>query len=230
MVILPGRRAGFLGNDGYTKLLLHFDGADEAVETTDSSSSGKTITFGGTAQLDTATKKFGTASLLCAAGGSAFISLADSADWDFGTGGFTIDTWYYLAALPGNDEINYLYHRTPADPTHNYTRIDYRELDAKYYLRFLQVESDVTTISLDCEATLSTSAWNHIALVRSGNVFTLYVNGASVGNATDASSIADWMAGISIGESTVAAQFDEYRISNVARWTGAFNPYQTPYR
>ena len=45
-------------------LLLPFDGSDTATSTSDESDNSHTITFGGTAQLDTAQKKFGTASLL----------------------------------------------------------------------------------------------------------------------------------------------------------------------
>lgn len=231
MVILPGRRKGYLGNDAYTKLLLHFDGADAATSTVDSSSGGKAVTFGGSAALKTAQAKFGPTSLLCGAGGSDFVSLADSADWDFGTGSLCIDFQYYLAALPGSGQINYLYHRTPAAPATDYTRFTYRESAGHYFFKFMQVESGSFTIEVEGEHTLATGAWNHVALVRNGNDFSIYVNGAQIANATDSTGIADWTAGISIGESTVAAYFDEYRISvGTPRWTGAFNPYETPYR
>ena len=52
------------GGGGSYALLCHFDGADGATSSTDSSSHGHTLTFGGAAQLDTAQSVFGGASLL----------------------------------------------------------------------------------------------------------------------------------------------------------------------
>ena len=51
-------------NFNKVSLLLPFDGSDTATSTSDESDNSHTITFAGTAQLDTAQKKFGTASLL----------------------------------------------------------------------------------------------------------------------------------------------------------------------
>ena len=71
--------AGFNAN---LKLLLHFDGSDGATTTTDSSNNERTITLAGDAQLDTAQKKFGTASLLLDGNGD-LASAADDGDFDF---------------------------------------------------------------------------------------------------------------------------------------------------
>lgn len=57
-----------------TSLLIHFDGADAA--TTHTAATGQTITFAGTAQLDTAQKKFGSASLLLD-GNSDYVTVPD---------------------------------------------------------------------------------------------------------------------------------------------------------
>lgn len=83
--------AGFGGNDPHfasVVFLSHFDGADAATAATDEK--GHAITFNGNAQLDTAQFKFGTASLLLDGTGDS-IQCADSADWHFGTGSFTIE-------------------------------------------------------------------------------------------------------------------------------------------
>lgn len=73
-----------------TKLLIHFDGADAA--TTYTAESGQTVTFAGTAQLDTAQKKFGTASLLLD-GNSDYVTLPDSSNWDILFGSFNFECW-----------------------------------------------------------------------------------------------------------------------------------------
>lgn len=68
--------------------LSHFDGADAATAATDEK--GHAITFNGNAQLDTAQSKFPPSSLLLDGTGDS-IQCADSADWHFGTGSFTIE-------------------------------------------------------------------------------------------------------------------------------------------
>ena len=85
-------------DDSYTKALLHFNGSDTSTTFTDES--GKTWTGAVTAQLDTAQKKFGTASLLLD-GDSDYISTPDHADFDVGSGDFTIDFWVRFNAVPG---------------------------------------------------------------------------------------------------------------------------------
>ncbi len=50
--------------DAYTKLLIHFDGTDADIND-QTAATGQTVSLEGNAQLDTAQKKFGTASLYC---------------------------------------------------------------------------------------------------------------------------------------------------------------------
>lgn len=78
------------GLDANTKLLLHLNGANGATSTKDASLSNHAITFHGTAQLDTAVKKFGLSSLLLD-GDSDYLSLLDSDDWDIV--GSNSDSW-----------------------------------------------------------------------------------------------------------------------------------------
>jgi hypothetical protein len=68
-------------------LLAHLDGA-----TSETAEIGGIFTFAGTAQLDTAQYKFGVSSLLLD-GNSGYITLPDSADWNLGSGDFTLDLW-----------------------------------------------------------------------------------------------------------------------------------------
>lgn len=76
--------------------LLHFDGTNGSTTFTDVI--GKTWSAVGSAQLSTATKKYGTAALnLSAASGDA-ISTPGHADFNFGTGDFTIEGWFCPAA------------------------------------------------------------------------------------------------------------------------------------
>lgn len=81
------------GNDQYTKLLLHCDGADASTTFTDASQAAHgNATPNGNAQVDTAQSKFGGASALFDGTGD-FLSYADHADWHFGSGDFMADFW-----------------------------------------------------------------------------------------------------------------------------------------
>ena len=114
------------GVDSYTKVMLHADGSDQGTSFTDSSSGAKTVT--NTESYDSYTKlmlhmengvtdsavgktvtnnnvtfsnsayKMGGYSGLFN-GSSAYLSLADSDDWNFGSGDFTIDTWVRFAGF-----------------------------------------------------------------------------------------------------------------------------------
>jgi len=72
--------------------LLHGDGTDGSTTFTDEK--GHTFTAGGNAQLDTAIKAFGTASILFD-NVNDYITSADSTDWEFGSGDFTVEMWFY---------------------------------------------------------------------------------------------------------------------------------------
>ena len=79
-----------------TKLLLHCNGTDASTDFVDNSSSEHTVTAHDNAQLDTATKKWGTASGLLDGTGD-YLSIPDSTDWDVMGGTIfdegTIDFW-----------------------------------------------------------------------------------------------------------------------------------------
>jgi hypothetical protein len=86
------------------KLLLGFEGANASTGspgmTDESSAAHGTATVTGTAQIDTSQFKFGASSLHL--NGGAYITFPDSADWDFGTGPFTIEGRFRFAAAPSN--------------------------------------------------------------------------------------------------------------------------------
>ncbi len=110
--------AGAQGVDSYTKLMLHADGSDQGTSFTDSettpktvtntesydsytklmlhvdnnvtdSAAGKTVTNNNVTFTNSVYKMGGYAGVFN--GSNAYLSLADSDDWNFGTGNFTVD-------------------------------------------------------------------------------------------------------------------------------------------
>jgi len=84
--------------DPYTKLLVHFDGADGATAYT--AETGQTATFVNQAELDTAQKKFGATSVLFDGTGDA-VTFPDSDDWALGNA-FTIDCQVMVSTFPSD--------------------------------------------------------------------------------------------------------------------------------
>ena len=226
------------GPDLSTGLLLHMDGTDGSQVFVDSSPQARSITARGNAQIDTAQSEFGGASGLFDGNGD-YLSLADSADWAFGSGDFTIDFWVRFAALPAAGTYMNLY--SQAVGGNNHFSIGVNNNAGTYRLYFVGVTGGSTYFSLgntarDTSPNLTTGAWYHIALVRSGSSFYWFQNGSQLGATyTDSHSIPDYAAPVIIGcYSGVANYFngwlDEFRVSKgIARWTSNFTPPATPY-
>ena len=88
--VVYGQSGIDIGDNTATKLLLNFDGTDGATTTTDASPSAHTVSFEGNAQLDTAAKQFGTASLLLDGTNDA-VNIAADNDFDFSDDNYTLE-------------------------------------------------------------------------------------------------------------------------------------------
>jgi len=165
--------------DSYTKLLLHMDTFDE-------SGNGHPVYFEGTAQIDTAQKKFGVSSLLLD-GDSDYLTISDSSDWDiFDTGvTATVDTWIKFDALTDNEAILGQY----ADDNNRWYIYAYGsggkfvfDVYGKFGAGGDAYLNAVTAISTDTD-------WHHLAFVRiSGTTMGLYLDGNQIGYLSDSSS------------------------------------------
>jgi len=210
------------GNDSYTKLLLHCDGVDESTSFPDDSSSAHSPVAQADAQVDTAQQKFGTGSALLDGTGD-YIKVPDSADWDFGTGDFTIDCWVRFAdtatgTICARISTNYFYWS--------------REGSSSWRFRDYGGSID---FSRSFSNTIDT--WYHVAIVREGSNFKMYLNGVQQGATyTSSASMLDRTASLDIGHMTENAGYalnghiDEFRVSKgIARWTSNFTPPTSPY-
>ena len=214
--------------DGYTKLLLHMDGADAATTFPNSATTTHTVTANGNAQVDTAQSKFSGASGLFDGTGD-YLSLADSDDWDFGSGYFTVETWVNFSAISGRNGIIGQY----VDATHYwYLRANFTDSEGLGFEDY----NGAATVSF---AQMSNSGWSpgvwyHIALVKNGSSFNIYRNGISIASVTDSDSLTDYAANVNIGlhgtTNYLTGSLDELRISKgIARWTSNFTPPPRPY-
>ena len=150
--------------DSYTKLMLHMEGSGNNFV---DSAASKAVTANGNAQMDTVQYKLGGRSAVFDGSGD-YLSLADSNDWNFGTGDFTIDFWVRFNTLPAEGVYYPLFgNYGGADSGYNSY---YEQLSGVYSFQFTDGNTDVYW-----NYALSINTWYHIAIVRNGGNLDLYV-------------------------------------------------------
>lgn len=222
------------GLDAYTKLMLHLDGANGSSTFSDSSDSAHTIVSSGGVLISTGQSKFGGASVYFD-GSNDSLTIDQHADFDFGTGDFTVDFWIcpdssqsasYPAILsnnPGGWQSGAINMQFSGGGYTNKIRLSVYDYSYSGHL-FVS------------DATVNPAEWTHIALIRESGVIKLYLNGA-LDNATSAfsGSMNFGLGKTCIGGGTwdggyYKGYIDEYRVSKgIARWTENFTPPTTAY-
>lgn len=210
--------------DNYTKSLLHLDGANTSTDIVDES--GKTWTAVATAQLDTAQKKFGTASLLLD-GNSDWIYSDDHQDWYFWDGDFTID---FQVRAPAWGAGNFCLTSQFTD-TSNAWRVAYFGTGGIYFQQYVTGGSQDITLSQGDNTGWTVDTWHHLAIVRYGNEWDIYLDGTSVANTTSSVTMQNFTGRLYAGVQGAGTPYafpgwlDEFRVSKgIARWTTNFIP------
>ena len=103
-------------------------------------------------------------------GSGDYLEALDNGDLDLGTGNFTIEAWLYLDSAP-----------------HDYQMIVSSDGGNQYVtLRANSVAVRITSEhNLSYGTTPTPNEWFHLAVVRSGSTVTVYIDGVSIGTATD---------------------------------------------
>mgnify|MGYP001578078452 CR=1 FL=1 len=213
--------------DSYTKLILHCDGTDAATTFTDEI--GKIVTAVGNAQIDTAQKKFGTASGLFDGTGD-YLTVPDSDDWNFGTGDFTVDFQIRINTVARDNAF-----------------FDLGNYIANAGLGCYRSSAGNLVVFMNGGAGKYTNAWvpvagtwYHVEISRSGTDLKVFIDGTQLGaTVTNSTDIQAGATGIAIGYSVDASNpmgtgldgwIDEFRVSKgVARHTANFTAPTAAY-
>lgn len=215
-------------SDTTANLLLHADGSDGSATFTDSSAANRTVNANGNVQVDTAQSKFGGGSALFD-GASGYLSIADNADFEFGSGNFTIDMWVRSTSVSNSYA---LMRKGPASGYGSFLiyQSSSRSSPSSRWLFYATTADGAWNVcdSVDMGGVVL-DTWTHLAVVRSGNTFTTYKDGVAQGTCTSAASLWDNSNTLTVGESGgvsfFAGYIDELRVSKgVARWTSNFTP------
>lgn len=211
-------------DDGYTKTLLHLNGTDAGTTITDES--GKVWSCYGNAQLDTAQKKFGTASALFDNALTSYIETAFHPDFDLGNSDFTIDFWIRFSTAVNHRGILEIGAVGPGNA--NGISLWYYHTDTTLRVVLGSTTSNFTWVPV-------VSTWYHVAVCRTKgtNNLAAFINGALVSNQVNAGAptIATH---VIVGTDPNANNpfygwIDELRISNTVRWTNTFIPPTAEY-
>lgn len=215
------QRIGWL-LDPYTKLLIPGNGANGSTAITDLT--GKALTVIGNTNISTSQSIIGGSSIYFD-GSGGYLSLADSDDWDFGSGDFTVDFWSFIPNASSPDwpcimEIGI---------TNNSIEIVQHVSGLLYGLAI-----KISGTWYKSLVALSSNTWQHLCFVRNGNNLKIFISGTQVGSTFNVTGVSVSSSGIiTIGKNDSINSFDDYfngylshiRISKgIARWTSNFTP------
>ena len=199
-----------------TKLLLNFTNAAIFDQT------GKTnVQTVSTAQLDTAVKKFGTASAEFS-GNTTDKLVAIFSGITIGTGDFTIEFWVYFDAISDGNVYTLLDGRTSGDTS------NLMWAQEAYGTWSIQDGAGSNLNEGWDSSTFSTGTWYHIAQTRESSVSRFFVNGTKTsGNLTDTTNYDSQTYHIggryAVGGNSTNGYIDELRITKgKARYTSNF--------
>jgi len=164
--------AFIVADSHYTTLLMATDGsAGDNNDITDSSSSNHTITVNGDAHASTFSPYRHGGYSTYFDGSGADLTIADHTSFDFGTGDFTVETWFYLASDDGTYNICAHY------SSENNGGIWLGRWANGFVFRQAGV-ADVITAS----SPPSANEWHHVAVSRSSGSTRMFIDGTQVGS------------------------------------------------
>jgi len=217
------------GVDSNTQLLLPLNN-----NVTDSSQNALTVTNNNVTFSNTNPEFAGTYYGLFN-GTNADLSVPNESYFNFGFGNFTIDLWFYLTALPSTwDNLVSKYDTLDQN---GYELDVYNAGSGTYQIVFTATNSSLTVVSQFYTATISTNTWYHVAVVRNGSSFTIYLNGVALGTATSSGPLGTNTLPLYIGAVYYNGSLHYYhnggiselRVSNIAQWNSNFTPPALPY-
>tara|TARA_B100000965_G_scaffold66159_1_gene51858 strand:+ start:4363 stop:6408 length:2046 start_codon:yes stop_codon:yes gene_type:complete len=202
-----------LTKTSYTRLLLN--GTNAAIKDVSGSNNIRTLD---NAQLDTAIKKFGTASMRFD-NTNDYLTLPQTEFKPFGMGDFTIECFVYFDTVTSSGIFqlsNGYLNSTTRGPAAGCSSTTGKWGIYRGTTWDEPVSSQVP----------STNTWYHMALVRNSGTVKLYIDGAVMVSATDTTNYTDTYFVIGGWYSTgylMHGRIDEFRITHKARYTSTFD-------
>ena len=221
-----------IADSHYTTLLMATDGsAGDNNDITDSSSNAYTITASGDAHAGTFSPYRSGGYSTYFDGTGDYLTASHASSFNFGSGDFTAEVWFNVPNVSGTDPFI----TTAAGQGTNGADFQGIWLGLNGGQYYFVASTNGTSWDISIQAgTPSTNTWTHLSVVRSGNTFTLYAQGASIGTTTSSGTLTNSNNLIAIGGRTRNSQYsagylrDVRVIKGSAVYTSNFTPPTEP--
>tara|TARA_R100001443_G_scaffold24713_4_gene37182 strand:- start:11733 stop:14819 length:3087 start_codon:yes stop_codon:yes gene_type:complete len=166
---------------------------------------------------------------------STGIEIADNADFDVGSGNFTIEAWIYVDEDAGN--TRYISGQSSSSGANSSGAVQFQIASNNKLTSYIFDASDTDNyLTLEpSSATISDNKWHHVAIVRNGTAFNLYQDGTSIANVTSSITVNNSTAKFAVGclGEYTAGHFkgwiSNYRfVKGTAVYTSNFTPATSP--
>jgi hypothetical protein len=221
-------------------LLLKADGANNSTTIIDSSPNNLTVSRFGETKISTTQSKYGSSSIYFDGNGD-YLTVPSSNNLNFGTGSFTIEMWIN-PTIVSNTQQKYLFGKRANGTAAKWmlSYMDYTTTSGinKYRLYFFASFNGTSwgiSKSFVGSQYINPNAWTHLAYVRNGSDWKVYINGIGylLGTSSDSISFDASAFGIgtntggvpSVANSAYRGYIDDLRVTKgVARYTANFTP------
>jgi hypothetical protein len=162
-------------------------------------------------------------------GSTEYLSIADSADFSFGTGDYTMEAWIYPTSTGSYPLIIAQYENTSTTASWFFS-LGNNTTTVEYYA--YSPDGNLSPYLSGGTAPLNT--WTHVAVTRSGSTVRLFVGGSQVDSRTWSNAHRDSSLSVTIGASSNGLYKFSGNISNVrivkgtALYTSDFTPPSSP--
>jgi hypothetical protein len=157
-------------------------------------------------------------------GSTGYLTVANNAAFNFGTGNFTLESFVYITGYPNNAML--WYSSNAAGTLANGLQF--------YITSSGTVAVGISAVAVVCTtaATVPLNVWAHLAVTRSGSNFTIWINGVSSATGTSANTITNPTTNY-IGNNASSVYFNGYMsnfrvINGTALYTATFTPPLQP--
>ena len=196
--------------------------SDGQVSSASTTTAQATVSMGGNVYHKTGEYKWGSSSIKTGNSASDYLhwDLGATAG-DFGTGDWTIEMWRMYTASVVWYDVWRVVARSDLDGADGYVDEHTGGSANDFYYRAEGPNITNHTSFAGNSTSLSTSTWNHFAMVRNGNDHLYYRDGSLLAT-NDIGSGAIWnMRYGTMGKNQHTLYWDDFRISNIARYTGS---------
>lgn len=226
--MIPGLQRGFRrrpagggggGSDpdySSVALLVKANGADGSQDFIDAGPTGHSLTVDADCDVDTGITKWGSGSIE-ATDYQAYVEAPSHADFDMGTGDFTIEYWFYPATTGPTGRVHWAFSAFASI---------YGEANGNALYAY-----NVGAPHLSFTGLGTVTAWHHVAIVRSSGTTTLYYDGVAKASGANSTDITQGAFVVSnnrlhqLGTGVEGQRIEDFRLTKgVARYTGTFTP------